>query len=97
MILYHNTDFDTANAILRDGFQDGIGNYLTKNTYKGVWLADNKRAIGPFGDTMLEVIINLDPSKLKDYEWEEESKGFREYLIPAAVVNANSTVKIIDE
>jgi len=98
MILFHRTDFDTAKVILREGFRDGIGNYLTENTYQGVWLSetpldDNE---GALGDTLLKVTVKLSPRKLADFEWKEEGKGYREFLIPADVVNANSTVKIID-
>ncbi len=39
MILYHRTSHDIAQIILADGFRDGEGDYLTEQTWRGVWLS----------------------------------------------------------
>ena len=40
MKLYHRTDVLAARAILRAGFRDGRGTYLTRHVFTGVWLSD---------------------------------------------------------
>ena len=52
---YHRTSRDNAQAILKNGFSDGVGNYGTEKKYHGVWISDrpldeNK---GAEGDTLL--------------------------------------------
>ena len=100
MILYHRTDSDSAEAIIREGFRDGIDTYMTNNTYQGVWLSDTpldeSESGGAFGDTLLKVTVKLSSGELAKFEWKQERMGYREFLIPADLVNAKSTVQIID-
>lgn len=42
---------------------------------------------GAEGDTLLEVWLKASESALADYEWVEEDKPYREWLVPAAIVN----------
>ena len=66
---------------------DGVGTYLTDRVWQGVWLSDQPLDIneGADGDTVLAVHV---PEKVvKPYEWIEPLKGYREFLIPAKVVN----------
>jgi hypothetical protein len=98
MILYHRTTAVIANKILRDGFRDGVGSYLTANEHSGVWLSDVPLDIneGAEGDTLLR--IELPEQAIADYEWIEDGKLYREWLIPARLINKRaSVVCIIDE
>ena len=93
MILYHRTDH--AEAILRAGFRDGTGSYLTLNTYTGVWLSDlpldaNEGAVG---DQVLEVTLEED--LVAEFEWIEEGKGYREFLVPADLLNDRAKVRLL--
>jgi hypothetical protein len=38
--LFHVTNAESAKAILRDGFRDSPGRYLTDHEFSGVWLSD---------------------------------------------------------
>ena len=78
----------------RDGFKDGSGYYLTDRKWSGVWLSnvplDGNE--GARGDVLLAVSLRIKSAELRaKYEWIEEGKGYREFLIPAAVVNSNVT------
>jgi hypothetical protein len=68
---------------------------MTTEEHSGVWLADvpldsNE---GADGDTLLEVTFD-DLAPLADYEWVEEGKPYREWLVPAALVNLIGKVRI---
>jgi hypothetical protein len=81
--LYHRTDQEAAAQILKYGFRDGKGTYMTKQEHSGVWLSnvpldENE---GAFGDVLLE--LDLPDEKLTPYEWIEEGKPYREFLVPA--------------
>jgi hypothetical protein len=87
MRFYHRTTRAAADAILRDGFRDGVGYYLASEEFSGVWLANEllDENEGAFGDVVLlvEVPIGL----IRDYEWIEEGRFLREWLVPATVLN----------
>jgi len=96
MMLYHRTTRAAADAILRDGFIDGTGNYLTANKYSGVWLSDRPLDVneGAHGDVLLSV--DLAETMVAPYEWIEEGKPFREFLVPADVVNRGRRAEVTD-
>lgn len=88
-ILYHRTTRRGAESILKEGFRDGCGTYLTRRNWRGVWLSnvpldENE---GARGDVLLTVHANIPAKELRRYEWKEEGKGYREFLIPARVLN----------
>lgn len=98
VVLYHRTRAESAEAILRDGFRDGSGNYLTESLHSGVWLSnvpldENE---GACGDVLLEVQLDMTKDELAQYEWVEEGKPYREWLIPAAVLNPRATVRVAE-
>jgi hypothetical protein len=89
-VLHRST---SAEVIVREGFRDGTAPYLTSGEYTGVWLSDrpldlNEGAIGSSDGLpdLVEVEIPLDV--LADFEWIEDMKSYREFLVPAAVVNS---------
>ena len=97
MILYHRTTAASAEEILRDGFRDGTGTYPTMREHTGVWLSNRPLNIaeGAEGDTLLQVELAEDA--IADYEWIEEGKPYREWLIPARLINAQGTVRVVNE
>ena len=100
MILYHRTTADAASLIVAGGFRDNTGTYLIANEYTGVWLSDRPldENEGAWGDTMLRVTLDLGEADLAFYEWVEEFKGYREWLIPAAMINRSAArVEILTE
>jgi hypothetical protein len=98
MILYHRTDPQAAENILQQGFRDGTGRFMTASTHSGVWLSKARpdENEGAFGDILLEVTTDMTESELAQYEWTEESKGFREFLIPAVEINSRMKIRIVE-
>jgi hypothetical protein len=86
--LYHRTERDAALAILREGFRDGEGTYMTNQLWRGVWLSNEPLDgnEGARGDHLLEVRLSAEESDIADYEWIEEGKGYREWLIPSEIL-----------
>jgi len=89
MILFHVTSRENAEAIRRDGFRDAPGFYTTENEFRGVWFFDRPSDANddPRDDTVLAVDLPLSAADLDAYEWKQEGKSHREWLIPAAFVN----------
>jgi hypothetical protein len=95
MKIYHRTNH--AREIFADGFVDGQGTYLTENIHTGVWfsdvpLDDNE---GASGDTVLS--LDIPEQVLAEYEWAEEGKGYREFLLPASVANHYGPLTTVDD
>jgi hypothetical protein len=86
MRLFHRTAH--GDAIVREGFRDGQGTYLTANVYRGVWLSD--RALdsneGAEGNDL--VCVEIPEEVMVTFEWVNEPfMGYREFLVPARIVN----------
>lgn len=97
MIYYHTTD--AAETILRDGFRDATGLYLMANfTLTGVWLGNVPMTVneGAKGDQVLRVELP-DGIDLTDYEVVEEFKSYREWCVPAALINEHADVTMLPE
>ena len=99
MKLYHTTN--KAKEILRRGFKDGSGYYLTHYLWKGVWFSnipcfaglDSDR--GANGETRLEIQIPF--NIIRKYEWKEEGKPYREFMIPAKLANKYGPPRTVDD
>lgn len=83
--LFHRSPMGAA--IAATGFRDAEGCYMTSEVWRGVWLSDNPldENEGAKGADLLAVDIPLEA--IADYEWVEEGKSYREWLVPAEVVN----------
>lgn len=68
---YHRTTQDAATAILRDGFHDAEGTYMTTTMRRGVWLSDQPLTVneGAWGEVVIEV--DLPEDAFAEYEWVE--------------------------
>lgn len=94
-IYYHCTD--AAEAILREGFRDNEGSYMLVGfTLRGVFISDvpcdaNQ---GAKGDQLLEIALpeNVD---LSYYELVEEGIGYREWCVPAAILNDSAKIRLL--
>jgi len=96
VLYYHRTSRENARSILRNGFRDGKGRYLTAKIWKGVWVSNrpldsNERAEG---DALLE--IRVPESEVTPFEWAEEEKPYREFLVPARVLNEKAITVLSD-
>jgi hypothetical protein len=86
LTLYHTTTLAQASQILKTGFVDGAGPYPTESGEKGVWLADRPLypSDGVYGDTTLAIEVPMEV--VADYELLAEKKEYRQYLIPARIL-----------
>lgn len=92
MKLYHGTTLTARTAILADGFRDGCGHYMTRREHRGVWLSDRLLDENEGVSTEAVLIVDIDASLIGPYEWvNEPSMGYREFLVPAAILNAHSS------
>jgi hypothetical protein len=91
---YHCTTKAVAAAILRDCFRDGSGYYLTDHVHSGVWVSNVPLDMneGASGDVPLELQTEMSESDLEQYEWIEEGKSYREWLIPAEIINTRMKI-----
>jgi hypothetical protein len=94
MIVYHVTY--EADAILTDGFRDGEGTYLTANVYRGVWVSDGPLDVNEGADGNRLFAIDIPETVIPDFEWVEDDKAYREWLVPAEVLNRFPVTEIID-
>lgn len=85
MRLYHRTD--AKDVILAEGFTDAEGEYLTERLHGGVWLRDRilDTNEGVAGEDVLD--LEIPEEIVAPFEWIEEDKGYREFLVPAEIVN----------
>ena len=88
MKVYHVTSTETAGSIKAGGFVDATGTYLTANEYSGVWVSDSPLDVNDMG-TQHECCfeIDVDEEDLAPYEWVEDMEGYREWLVPARILN----------
>ena len=95
---FHRTTRKAVNAILASGFRDRTGKYLTDRQWRGVWLSDIPLDIdqGARGGVLLQV--QLPPDLVEQYEWKEEGKPYREFLVPANLINRRGVgLREVDE
>lgn len=85
MILYHATSLHRAAMIRARGFRGRLAG-------EAVWLAD--RPLTAFGEAVLEVELAVPEAELAPYEQVGESKGFREWALPAELINARGTTRL---
>jgi hypothetical protein len=94
---FHRTSAAAAGAIRLGGFQDGTGHYLTENLHTGVWLSDRPLDGNEGADGDVLLAIDAPPMAIDPFEWVEEGKTFREFLVPAAILNRCAMVTTVEE
>jgi len=93
MKLYHITTRERVDAISKKGFKDQTGTYGTGIFHKGIWISNVPLDIneGAMGDVLFSFEI---PEKIiASYEWIEEGKPYREFLVPAKILNTYLRMK----
>jgi hypothetical protein len=77
---------ETVPLILANGFRDSEGMYLTNRKWRGVWVSDRD-----LEEHILEapalLTFDVPAEVLAEYEWVQEDLGYREFLVPATVLN----------
>ena len=99
MEFYHRTSAQAAKRILRSGFKDSTGTYMTRTEHTGVWLSSVPLDAneGAAGDVLLRVSIETSDAEMAAYEWVEDGKPYREWLVPAALINSRMQLSVVDE
>ena len=92
MKVYHRTP--EAEAILNDGFLDTTGTYMTVNEYTGVFVSDTPLDVNNGAAGMTTLVIKVPEDILKQHEWIQEGLGYREFLIPASILNRYGSPEI---
>lgn len=92
MKFYHRTTH--ADAILANGFRDARGQYMTDREWEGVWISTT-----PLDDGMSAPVLEIEIAEelVAEYEWVEEGKPYREFLVPAALLNEHGTVRLLTD
>jgi hypothetical protein len=71
--------------------------YLTPNLWQGVWVSDRPLDIneGADGDTYL--VLEIPESAVAEYEWVEVKKPYREFLLPADMLNEYGPPQVVSD
>ena len=85
VILYHSTTRENVACILREGFRDRdyyMQDNIPGQLCAGVWLSDKL-----LGENQGAVSLELPDGVLVLYEWLENGKSYRQFLVPADIAN----------
>lgn len=97
MRVHHRTD--AADAILAHGFKDHCGTYGLDldEPICGVFLSNKPLDMheGAKGDELLA--LEVDEQIISDHEWAEDGKPYREWCVPAGILNTVASVRIANE
>jgi hypothetical protein len=95
MFVYHRSK--AAQQILKVGFRDGVGTYMTDREWRGVWFTPDPDLADP-GDYEGELLeIDIPEELFERHEWKGEGKPYREALVPASEVNKFGPPKVVAE
>jgi len=94
--LSHRTVEGIARKIISEGFRDGTGYYLTTHLHSGVWVSDQPFDAneGACGNVLIRIELAKEEHEIGSFEWIEEGKGYREWLVPAALLNEFGRIEI---
>jgi hypothetical protein len=98
-MFYHRTNGITAREIIDGGFSDTSGYFLNNRIWTGVWLSsipvDGEQDAEE--DSFLMVKLDIDERELSRWEWMAEGRSYREWLVPAAIVNRCAAVEMVQQ
>jgi hypothetical protein len=97
--LFHRTTAGAARCILAEGFRDGVGTYLTQREWRGVWLSEDpdlgSQEVLAEEDVLLQVDLDVEATALDEFEWVEEGKPYREWLVPSEFIRKCGRVSLV--
>jgi hypothetical protein len=101
IILYHRTTEKIAKKIIAKGFRDSTDYYMTQRLHTGVWVSNVPldEDEGASGNALLRIELAMEEREIGSFEWIEDGKPYREWLMPAALLNEFGKIEIaeIDE
>ena len=97
-IFFHRTTPEDARSVIESGFKNGSGYFLSNRIWTGVWLSSVPIGSdhGAEGDALLMVELEIDDGELARWEWVAEGRTYREWLIPANILNKCATVELVE-
>jgi len=100
MRLFHIANIANAEAILKDGFRDVMGYHHAGQEWTGIWVSSepldwSQRQYLDDGITLFA--IEIPEEDISDLEWVEEGKAYREWLVPAALLNSYGPPVVTDD
>jgi len=95
MRLYHRTS--AANTILTRGFKDSSDAYRMNSCYRGVWVSDSPVDAHDATDGDEVLVIEIPESAIAEYEWVEEGVDYREWIVPAELLNRLGVVEMMKD
>ena len=96
MKLFHGTHAKNAANILKRGFRDTTRCYMMNTTVTGVWVSDKilDESESAFCDVVLQIEAKVSKINLDFYEVKEAGKPYREWCIPASILNDGKISKL---
>ena len=88
MRLFHIASNKNAEAILKEGFRNGTGYYLTDRIWESVWISDKPFNDEHLSDTNTLFAIEIPKEDISDLEWVEEGKPYRKWLVDDKILNS---------
>ena len=100
MKVFHISNTADAETILKDGFHDVMGFHHAGQEWTGVWvssepLAWSERQYLNSANTVFT--IEIPEESIAEFEWVEEGKMIREWLIPAKLINSYGIPVVTDD
>jgi hypothetical protein len=98
-MFYHRTNAVGAREIIDSGFSNASGYFLNNRIWTGVWLSSIPvdGELDADGDSLLMVKLDIDERELSRWEWVAEGRPYREWLVPAAIINRCAAVEMVDQ
>jgi hypothetical protein len=100
MKLFHIASKSNAETILRDGFRDVMGYHHAGQEWTGVWVSSEPLDWSQrqyLNDAHILFTIEIPEKAISEFEWVEEGKTLREWLIPAAQLNSYGPPVVTDD
>ena len=100
MRLFHIANKANTEVILKDGFRDVMGYHNAGQEWTGVWVSSE-----PLGWSQRQYLnnantifaIEIPEDVISEFEWVEEGKLIREWLIPARLLNSYGLPVVADD
>ena len=88
-----------ARAILTEGFHNACGTYGMLIVLEGIFVSDRPIDCneGAKGDALLSIELAASENELADFEIVEDGKTWREWIVPAKLLNAGRRSLLMDE
>jgi len=99
LVFYHRTSDEGVAAILENGFKDSEGFYGMGIELKGVWISNRPLDIneGTAPGPLLRIMLRTVEAQLEEFEVINDGATYREWCLPAALLNSKATAEVIDD